>query len=414
VTPRAAVALVAVAWFVVGCGADGGPDAGPTIVEVAAGDSIQSAVDRARPGDMVLIAGGIYNESVEVTTEDIVIRGEDRNAVILDGDMDLENGIVVRADGVAVENLTVRGYRANGVLFVGELDQRGASGDAYGAAAETVQLQGYRASYVTAHDNGLYGLYAFAAENGVFEHSYAAGHPDAGVYIGQCKPCDAVVRDVVAERNTIGYQAINASGVSIVSSTFTDNRMGIETGSQDVERLAPQVGHDIVGNRVSDNANELAPGTPDSAFGLGIVVSGGQQNVIERNVVSANPTAGIVVTDIDSYAPLGNVVRANLLVDNGVDVVYAVSDANRSTGDATNCFEANDSERPDALLDAGCLPLGEAADPLAAPAGPPTVTFAVQEVAVQPSRPGDTRGPWTSARGIDTAVDLAAVDRPKR
>ena len=47
--------------------------------------SIQSAVDAARPGDLVLVAPGVYNENVLVITPYLTIRGEDRNTTILDG-----------------------------------------------------------------------------------------------------------------------------------------------------------------------------------------------------------------------------------------------------------------------------------------------------------------------------------------
>ena len=43
--------------------------------------TIQSAVDEARPGDMVLVGPGVYRESVIVETDQIVIRGLDRNEV---------------------------------------------------------------------------------------------------------------------------------------------------------------------------------------------------------------------------------------------------------------------------------------------------------------------------------------------
>jgi hypothetical protein len=403
------IAAVLVA-AVVGCDSE----RGPIIIDVDPSASIQAAVDRAQPGDMVLLAPGVYNESVEVVTDDLVIRGADRNEVILDGGTELENGIVVRSNGVAVENLTVRGYRANGVLFVGELDQRGASGDSYGAMPDSEQLRGYRASYITANDNGLYGLYAFASQQGVFEHSYTAGHPDAGVYIGQCRPCDAVVTDIVSERNTIGYQAINASGVAVVSSTWSDNRIGIEVGSQVAERLAPQVGHDIIGNRVLDNDNALAPGTPASPFAVGVVVSGGQENSVERNLVTGHPLAGIVVTDADTFVPRRNLVRNNSLAGNGTDLVLAISPMNRGRDSESNCFEGNvaESADPATLLDQGCAGTTAATGELAGPPGPPTVRVSVQPVEPQPTRPGDPRGPWQSATSIDTRIDLAAIERP--
>ena len=109
--------------------------------------TITEAVDAAVPGDLVLISPGIYNEAVNVTTDELTIRGLDRNEVILDGEFELDNGIrVLGADGVAVENLTARNYTTNGVL----LDD----------------VDGYRGSYVTAYRNGDYGVYAFDSVHG--------------------------------------------------------------------------------------------------------------------------------------------------------------------------------------------------------------------------------------------------------
>src|SRR4029077_12265545 len=62
--------------------------------------TIQAAVDRAKPGGMVLVSPGVYDEAVTVTTPYLTIRGTERNAVILDGGFTRANGIhVVEADG---------------------------------------------------------------------------------------------------------------------------------------------------------------------------------------------------------------------------------------------------------------------------------------------------------------------------
>ena len=68
--------------------------------------TIQEAVDAAAPGALILIAEGTYQEAVQVETDDLTIRGLDRNKVVLDGNFELDNGIrVLGAKGVAVENM---------------------------------------------------------------------------------------------------------------------------------------------------------------------------------------------------------------------------------------------------------------------------------------------------------------------
>ena len=133
--------------------------------EVRGSPTIQAAVTAAAPGDLVLISPGTYDEAVDVTTDNLTIRGLDRNRRLLDGGFELENGIrVLGADGVAVENMTAQNYTVNGFFWTG--------------------VEGYRGSYLTALRNGDYGVYAFDAVQGQIDHCYTAGSPDAGFYIG--------------------------------------------------------------------------------------------------------------------------------------------------------------------------------------------------------------------------------------
>jgi len=155
-------ALIALTSVLTACGPD---DSARTITVPGDAGTIQAAVDDARPGDTVLIAGGTYNEAVKVTTDGIVIRGEDRNKVVLDGEHRLANGVYVAADGVRVENLTVRSYTQNGVVFNGIDAASGGDGVDPGITYGTDNraLNGYEVRYVTTYNNGLYGIYAFAS-----------------------------------------------------------------------------------------------------------------------------------------------------------------------------------------------------------------------------------------------------------
>jgi plastocyanin len=268
--------------------------------------TIQGAVDRAEPGGMVLIDGGVYRESVTVTVPFLTIRGVDRGATIIDGEFERANGVeVFEADGVVVENLTVRNHVLNGVFWSG--------------------VFGYRGSYLTASNNGDYGIYAFASRYGQIDHSYASGSPDSGFYVGGCQPCDAVITDVEAAHNLIGYSGTNAGGnLAIVNSSWHDNAAGIVPNTLDSEPAAPQQGAVIAGNHVYANGYEDAPMRSAEwapAFGNGIIVFGGRGNLIAGNLVEGNPSYGVVLLpspDRSFWTTGDNRVIDNVVRGNGV------------------------------------------------------------------------------------------------
>lgn len=414
---RAVAAALGVAVGVAGLAACGDREApAGRVIRVPADEvTIQQGVDRARKGDLVLVAPGTYRESVRVTKPGITIRGEDRNTVVLDGEHTRENGIAVGADGVAVENLTVRHYNANGVFFSGGLGRSGA--DLAGLGTGDNVLRGFRARYVTAHANGLYGVYAFGARFGTIDHVYVSGHPDSGIYVGQCKPCDTLVTDSVAEANAIGYYGTNASGgVSVVRSVFRGNRVGLTPNSQRMEQLSPQAETVIAGNLVVDGGNRDAPAVPKGAFGLGIVIGGGTRNTVVRNRVQGNPAAGILVTDLETFGPENNRVEGNVVERNGLDLVYAPA---VGTGPAGNCFVGNafgssSPERIEAALP--CDGAVGAGGPFPRPAFTTVATGAdyrsMPAPPAQPTMPDPATAPYAPVPAAAPVVDLAAVTVP--
>ncbi len=288
--------------------------------------TIQSAVDAADPGDLILIQPGVYREEVSVTTPGLVIRGADRNRVILDGEFTRSNGFFVTADGVAIENITARNYVTNGFYWDG--------------------VTGYRGSYLTAIDDWVYGIYAFDSVDGLFEHSYASGSWDAGFYVGQCDPCNAVVTDVLAEFNGLGYSGTNSSGdMYIVNSEWRYNVAGIVPNTLDSELLAP--GHDVVvaGNYIHHNGeSERAPNRSAewSAFGNGVVLAGVRDSVVRNNLMINNASSGVeVVSMIDAnlWRSGGNEVRDNIIRGSGrADLLLG------GPLEQGSCFSGNDAE----------------------------------------------------------------------
>ena len=286
-------------------------------------ETIQDAVNASDPGDLVLIKPGIYYEEVVVNVPSITIRGWDRNKTIIDGEFERGNGILVAGvDGVTIENITARNALLNGFYWA--------------------TVKGYRGSYLTAYNNGDYGVYAFDAVDGVLDHSYATGSPDAGFYIGQCYPCDAIVNNVVSEYNGLGYSGTNSGGsLYITSSIFRNNKGGLAPNTLDSELLPPERETFIIGNLIENNNNYNSPATNSTylSYGNGVVIAGGNNNIIKNNVIVDHDLYGVILTasmDVNYWPAHGNRVEENLILSSRKADI-AVS----GVSNLANCFDGN-------------------------------------------------------------------------
>ncbi len=333
-----------------GCSGDAGSGDGrrPTGADVtihvpADAPTISAAVSLAEPGDLVLVAPGVYHESVKIKTARITLRGVSRDKVVIDGRLQQPNGVVVTAPGVAVQNLTVKNNTQNGVLVTGSAKAAaglpGQGGYDTGDEPATL-LKSFLVSHVTATSNGLYGIYAFSAQNGVIEHSYTSGSADSGIYVGQCKPCRIVVRENIAELNAVGYEGTNASGdMYVVGNRLVGNRVGLTTNSDHQEKLVPQRDAVIAGNLIAANQQTATPEQADGGWGIGIGVDGGSGNQFIHNRVANNDNAGLVITATSDIPPVGNKIVDNAFTGNGVDVGWTFPAATRGWG---NCLRGNE------------------------------------------------------------------------
>lgn len=422
------------------------PQPGGSTIEVP-GDvsTIQEAVESASPGDLILVSPGTYNEAVNVQTDGITIRGLDRNEVVLDGQLELDNGIrVLGASGVAIENLTAINYTANAFFWTG--------------------VDGYRGSFLSAYRNGAYGLYAFDSINGQFDHSYAAGSGIAGFYVGQCFRCNAVVDSVVAEYNSIGFFGTNAGGnLFVVRSRFNNNRVGLLPNSGSYELCFPQRELVIAGNLVYSNNQADAPGIELSlmATGNGMYVAGGIGDTVANNRVWDHDHAGIAFVpyveeapaddqpgpdewdrsceessqdpvntappDSLLWDPINNVVTGNVVEDSGfADLVLASIGTDLST--LGNCFAGNDftTSAPaelealapcdgDGLGDwtAGQLDLNQwNAEAQGAPEPPPYETAVLPDLEPQEPMPDAASAPADPAIDVVIDIDVSSVPVP--
>ncbi|PJJ65424.1 right-handed parallel beta-helix repeat-containing protein [Compostimonas suwonensis] len=398
--------------------------AGPgalTIRVPADAPTITEAAERVAEGGLILVSPGTYAESVLIDTPDVTLRGTDRNTVIIDGEGLRANGVQVIADGVRVENLTVRNHTFNGVLVTGMHDDNGPQAhnlDGYTKLdpQKFPPLERFSVSHVTASNNGLYGIYAFNSHDGVISDNYSSGSADSGFYVGQCQGCGILVSGNIAENNAIGYENANASdSVVVTGNRFSGNRVGATLISSYQEAFLPQQKVSFVGNVVTGNSSETSPAQAQGAFGLGIGIAGGHENLVSNNLISGNPAAGVQITNTEDIPAVGNRIVGNTFGGNGVDVADVAAARSSTTG---TCVDpaAGLTLLPPALA-AGCgtdAP-STGADPAQLPAlaVPRGMSFLkVPAGPEQPSLDGDLTTVPPRLPASVTMPDLAAIPVP--
>lgn len=339
------------------------------LVRVPQDATLAEAGSLVADGGIILIGPGTYQESLEVTGDDITVRGQDRNEVILDGELTRSNGVIATGARVTVENLTVRNFLQSGVLITGTsgVDGTGIARGPDGYLPENTPppVPGYLVQAVTASNNGLYGIYSFNRTGGIIRDNIATGGSDSGIYVGQCVDCNAVVTDNILMDNAVGLEFANASSVAVHGNRIVDNRVGISVLSNYLEAHGPTKSVVIAGNLIANNNETQTPVQADGGFGIGIGLGGTIDALVRANTISSNSGVGIWITSSEDFSPVGNHIVDNNFSDNALDLAYTPT---TPLGHQGNCFELSPhaTTQPDNLVQAGCqdpLPVGTYVSP---------------------------------------------------
>ena len=269
------------------------------------GQSIQAAVNRAHPGDTVLVKPGVYHQSVQIRKNGITLRGSGAfsggtvlvpprsipmtlcNQVagptgicILAKKIDVKTGAVitpVRNDTVTA--LLVKGFPGNGVFGYGTV--------------------GMRVTRVAAINNAEYGISRFESRDTLFAHDLATGSGEAGFYIGDSPHADTVVRDNNAYGNLFGIFIRHARHILVKHNRLAGNCQGVivlDDGQPGGAGNTAIVGNSVVKNNKSCPASEDAP----ALQGGGVLLLGATRSLVAHNGVFGNSgtqfnSGGIVV-----------------------------------------------------------------------------------------------------------------------
>jgi hypothetical protein len=292
----------------------------------------RAAVDAAQPGDVILLAAGTYDGGLVVPEEkhDITIRGADRTAVVFDGKGFNINAVEIEADRVTLENLSAHDFDGNGFYWE--------------------KVDGFTGRYLSVWNVNLYGIYATESRGGLFEHDLVSGAADAAFYVGECQPCDTIVRNVEGRLSAIGYSGTNTGdGLQLVDSVWDKNGTAILPNSFEEQALpAPEHSSTIIGNTVRDSGTVAVPAhTPLAGFiGIGIGIAGGNANMISNNTITGSDRYGIALFPTlqrsgTVYGTSVNRIEGNTVSGSGTaDLAFAEG----GTGGDPNCFDGNTFE----------------------------------------------------------------------
>lgn len=362
---------------------------------VKPGQSIQKAIDLAKPGMTVYVEPGIYRElgdatnGVNVTKTGIRLVGLKKGGqrVVLENAGNQRNGIVVvpedRTDCMAchtdlappfpvqpwttpglamrhpmmrdveIRSITIRNFRNNGLF--------------------TENLDGFQIIDVESVDNPNYGIFPTLSRNGLIKGSRATGSDDSGIWVETSE--NVKVLDNVVEDNVNGFEVSNSDDIVLANNLVRNNSVGFAI------LLLPDIFDDRAGakritvqnNRIVDN-NRPNTATPGSILsyvppGIGILHVGVDDSLIRGNRIANNDFAGIGIVDyclivsvtpfdcaggdpnvtpefVADQAATNNRVERNKLLNNGTrpsgDFAPFAGDITLLTfGDHGNCFRNN-------------------------------------------------------------------------
>ncbi len=294
------------------------------------GDVIQKAVDKASPGDTILVMPGTYHETVFIDKDGIRLSGVVRKGAwpVLDGRGELHDGVLAAGHGVTIENLYVRHYKGNGIMTQG--------GNNFRILNNRVQGRSF------------YGIFPQFGKNGLVAGNIVWDVEDAAIYAGMCENVDIVGNET--HGNVIGIETENSHHMLVESNFVHDNSSGI------IMTLIPGlpvksaddtvIRHNFIVH--NNTANFAPPGaiTADVPPGVGIFIYAADGTRIEGNIIRDNQSVGIMVADQsfipgppdpkEDPRPDNHHVLANVFLDNGQQPQGAVGSMlaaiNQSTG----------------------------------------------------------------------------------
>lgn len=352
--------------------------ASAAVHRVYPGQSLQAAVDAASPGDTILVEPGTYKGTdstygLRITTDNLRLIGKvnkgrgDKGKVRILHDGSQETGVYAapagceyrdvegscdapRVKGFYIRGFTVEGFPQNGI--------------------QTRWVDNFQFVQNESVNNLNNGIYPTLSANGLVQNNVSYGSLDTAMWVAGSENVRVIGNTMYG--STIGFEITVSNKVWVTHNTVYGNTTGIGLFHPNGAGNPPKpvmknwvIEHNYVYN--NNLPNPARPGTFQSFLppGIGILLAGVSDHVIEKNYVSGNDYVGIALlgwctanagtpNDCSLNPPIAdpaasnNLVSQNKVVGNGLNpppipTAFLAADITyfEFEGSSGNCFEKN-------------------------------------------------------------------------
>ncbi|KAH7131813.1 pectin lyase fold/virulence factor [Dendryphion nanum] len=293
------------------------------------GQSIQKAIDRARPGDRIEVYGGTYQEQLTIKKSGIQLVGKNGATLrppakfcnnlcsglsqTLDK-KETEAGICIHGKGIELDKYEAEHRKVKSVgAFIENVSVTGFT--VIGFDGENIALVGGKNTKIsnnTLIDGGRYGFLTAGSKGTTAESNTISTTPLNFIAMCQDDYADAVFANNVITGYFTGLCSQTPGGLA-TKNNVTNVCVG---GAAD-----PGVnGAQIIDNFISTRRNDC-----EAMYGVGIIVYGAIESIIKDNTIEKINNNGVGVGIYVTKGPkgevaTGNVIRKNTLRANDFDI----------------------------------------------------------------------------------------------
>ncbi len=280
-------------------------------------DNIQEVIDRAKPGDTIVINQGVYYANIEINKPlDVLGVGKP----ILDG---LCNGsvIVLRSDRIVIDGFLI--MNSSSVVFEGSGIEVHSSNNAVRNNEITncmlgLNLSDCRNNTIDANSlsNNDIGIFLKRAENNIILDNIAAAN-EYGILIQESQ--DNVISSNNASRNDQGIMIQSSSNNTFQRNIMSSNRLNFDAEGENYIDTSNLVDGKAVYYLVAASNRSIEPPLSEA----GIIYCLNSNNIIIRNQSIANSSCGVYF-DNTTNSIIDNCSFAN----NTADIIFKGSNFN--------------------------------------------------------------------------------------